>query len=46
MLAHIAGIPFEEWVPTLAAGCGGTLLAVRSVFMRIRRSGKGDPSGR
>jgi hypothetical protein len=37
-LAHVAGVPLEELLPSLA-GAGGGLLVVRAwVAMRLRRS--------
>jgi hypothetical protein len=48
MFAHVAGVPVEELLPTLAAG-GGALLAARawmSVHLRRirRRSSRAQPA--
>jgi hypothetical protein len=37
VIAHVAGVPVEELLPT-AAGAGGTLLIVRAwLMLRLRR---------
>jgi hypothetical protein len=42
VLAHVAGVPLEELLPSLA-GAGGGLLVVRAwVAMRLRREEDGD----
>jgi hypothetical protein len=35
-IAHIAGMPFEEWLAPLAATGGGIALAVRAALSRMR----------
>jgi hypothetical protein len=43
MLAHVAGVPVEELLPTLAAG-GGALIAARAwVSLRLRRHRRRRP---
>ena len=38
MIAHIAGVPVEEFLPLLVSGIGaGVLLKVTSVWSRFRR---------
>ncbi len=41
-LAHIGGVPFEEWVMPLLAGAYGTVVGVRATVraltQRVRRS--------
>ncbi|HEX4778870.1 MAG TPA: hypothetical protein VFW74_18990 [Acidimicrobiia bacterium] len=37
ILAHIAGVPFEEWVEPLVAGGAGVALAVHAAIVRLRR---------
>jgi hypothetical protein len=38
MIAHIAGVPVEEFLPMLVTGIGaGLLLKVTSVWSRVRR---------
>ncbi|MGH9025566.1 MAG: hypothetical protein ACRDWD_05520 [Acidimicrobiia bacterium] len=36
-LAHIAGVPFEEWLAPLAATGSGIAIAVRAAFHRLRQ---------
>jgi hypothetical protein len=36
-LAHVAGVPLEEWVLPLAATGGGIVVAVQMAFRRLRR---------
>jgi hypothetical protein len=36
-LAHIGGVPFEEWFGPLAAGGSGLFLGVRAALNRLRR---------
>ena len=36
-LAHIAGIPFEEWVGPLATTGAGIAIALRASLRRVRR---------
>jgi len=36
-LAHVAGVPFEEWVVPLVATGGGIVVAVQLAFRRLRR---------
>ena len=37
-LAHIAGVPFEEWLtPLVATGCG-MVFALRHAWGRMRRT--------
>jgi hypothetical protein len=38
-LAHIAGVPFEEWLTPLAATGGGIVFALRAAFRRPHRRG-------
>ena len=35
--AHIAGVPFEEWLSPLVATGGGMFLALRAVLLRRHR---------
>ena len=37
MLAHIAGVPFEEWLAPLTTTGGGIAVAVRLALIRLRR---------
>jgi hypothetical protein len=37
ILAHIGGVPFEEWVEPLVAGGGAVALAVHAAILRLRR---------
>jgi hypothetical protein len=37
MLAHIAGVPFEEWLTPLLATGSGIALAVGTRLRRLRR---------
>jgi hypothetical protein len=37
MLAHVGGVPFEEWLFPLAATGGGLAFAVRAMFQRASR---------
>jgi len=40
IVAHIAGVPFEEWLSPMVATGGGMFLALRAVLVRRhRRSG-------
>lgn len=40
MIAHVAGVPVEELIPT-ALGAGGALLAVRAwLWVQVRRERK------
>jgi hypothetical protein len=34
MIAHIAGLPFEEWLVPLAASSSGIAIALRAAFRR------------
>ena len=34
-LAHIAGLPFEEWLTPLLATGGGVVFAVRAALRRL-----------
>ena len=34
--AHLAGVPFEEWLTPLAASGGAFVLAIRAVLARTR----------
>jgi hypothetical protein len=36
-IAHIAGVPFEEWLTPLAATAGSAVLALRATFRRFHR---------
>ena len=36
-VAHIAGVPFEEWLVPLAATGGGVLVALQMAYRRLRR---------
>jgi hypothetical protein len=36
-VAHIAGVPFEEWLVPLAATGGGVLVALQMACRRLRR---------
>jgi hypothetical protein len=36
-LAHIAGVPFEEWLPPLVATGGGIAIALRAALRRLHR---------
>jgi hypothetical protein len=36
-IAHIAGMPFEEWFTPLAATGGGIIVAVRAALSRMRQ---------
>ena len=40
MLAHIAGMPFEEWVTPLAAAGSGMAVAMHAAIRRLRRSAR------
>jgi hypothetical protein len=47
IIAHIGGVPFEEWLAPLAAGGSGIFLAVRATLGRLRprrESQVGDPA--
>jgi hypothetical protein len=35
ILAHIAGVPFEEWVLPLTASGGGIALALHAAMLRL-----------
>jgi hypothetical protein len=35
--AHIAGVPFEEWLTSLAATAGSAVLALRATIRRLHR---------
>jgi hypothetical protein len=37
IIAHIGGVPFEEWLAPLAAGGSGLFLALRATVHRLRR---------
>jgi hypothetical protein len=37
MIAHIAGVPFEEWLVPLTATGSGIALAVRVAVFRMRQ---------
>ncbi len=37
ILAHVAGMPFEEWVMPFVAGGGGIALAIHAALLRLRR---------
>jgi hypothetical protein len=37
IVAHVAGVPFEEWLAPLAAGGSGLFLALRATWHRMRR---------
>jgi hypothetical protein len=37
MVAHIVGVPFEEWLAPLAATGGGMAIALRAAFRRLRQ---------
>jgi hypothetical protein len=37
IVAHIGGVPFEEWLAPLAAGGSGVFLAVRAALGRLSR---------
>ncbi len=37
MVAHIAGVPFEEWLGPLAATGSGIALALRAVLSRLHK---------
>lgn len=34
-IAHIAGVPFEEWLAPLAATGSGIAIALRAAFRRL-----------
>jgi hypothetical protein len=36
-LAHIAGVPFEEWLTPLVAMGGGITVGVRAAWRRLQR---------
>jgi hypothetical protein len=36
VIAHIAGIPVEEWVPSVAASGGCVVLGLRLAVQRLR----------
>jgi hypothetical protein len=43
-IAHIAGMPFEEWVLPLAATGSGIVVALRAAARRLReRSNRSQP---
>jgi hypothetical protein len=46
-LAHVGGVPIEEWLTPLLAMGGGLAVALRSSIRRaaIRRSPVGDRTG-
>ena len=44
ILAHVAGVPFEEWVEPLVAGGAGIALAVHGTLLRLRRRAR-DAAG-
>jgi hypothetical protein len=45
VLAHVAGVPVEELIPTVA-GAGSALLLARGwVMLRLRRLGERDRRG-
>jgi hypothetical protein len=35
--AHIAGVPFEEWLAPLVATGGGIAIALRAAFRRLHK---------
>jgi len=35
-IAHIAGMPFEDWIAPLAATAGGIAIALRAAWTRMR----------
>jgi hypothetical protein len=37
-IAHIAGVPFEEWLTPIVATGGGMVFAFRHAWDRMRRS--------
>jgi hypothetical protein len=37
IVAHVAGVPVEEWFLPLAAMSGGMLVALQLAFRRLRR---------
>ncbi|HZR14135.1 MAG TPA: hypothetical protein VFC33_12895 [Acidimicrobiia bacterium] len=37
ILAHIAGVPFEEWMEPLVAGGSGVAIALYAALLRLRR---------
>jgi hypothetical protein len=37
MLAHVAGMPFEEWLAPVAATGSGIALALRAAMHRLRQ---------
>jgi hypothetical protein len=37
MIAHLAGVPFEEWISPLLVSGGGIFLAVRAASARRPR---------
>jgi len=38
-LAHVAGVPFEEWLTPLVAMGGGITFGVRAALRRLHRRG-------
>jgi hypothetical protein len=37
MLAHLAGVPFEEWLTPLLATGGSLAIGLRATFCRLRQ---------
>jgi hypothetical protein len=37
MLAHLAGVPFEEWLAPLLATGGSVAIGLRAAFRRVRQ---------
>jgi hypothetical protein len=44
MLAHIAGVPFEEWLAPLAAIGSGISVALRAAIHRQRKPERSSPT--
>jgi len=43
-VAHIAGVPFEEWVTPLLATGGSLVFGLRAAFRRVREVPRREPS--
>ena len=43
-IAHIAGVPFEEWLAPLAVTGSGIAIALRAAFQRLHRRSRPGPN--
>jgi hypothetical protein len=44
MTAHIAGVPFEEWLAPVAAAGTGVAVALRAAFRRLHQRFLTEPT--